>query len=117
MAQITMSSRHRNHQRLNKGESSSSSSSSLKNLTVLLSVSGILLTLFLYSVNGNQVQDREIKGNSVEVGSKRAGKTAEIITGTLDGGIPYYHCAGNQDKHLVLLHGARFSKEDWITSG
>ncbi|CAJ1954805.1 unnamed protein product [Cylindrotheca closterium] len=35
--------------------------------------------------------------------------------------VPYYHCASNfspdQSHHLVLLHGARFTKEDWKSSG
>jgi len=35
--------------------------------------------------------------------------------------VPYYHCASNlspdKSHHLVLLHGARFTKEDWKSSG
>jgi hypothetical protein len=35
--------------------------------------------------------------------------------------VAYYHCAyrmsPEKSKHLVLLHGAKFTKEDWKTSG
>lgn len=35
--------------------------------------------------------------------------------------VPYYHCASSysadNSHHLVLLHGARFTKEDWKSSG
>jgi pimeloyl-ACP methyl ester carboxylesterase len=35
--------------------------------------------------------------------------------------VAYYHCASDmspeKSKHLVLLHGAHFTKEDWKTSG
>jgi hypothetical protein len=33
--------------------------------------------------------------------------------------IPYYYCSakGTNKQHLVLLHGSKFTKEDWKTSG
>jgi hypothetical protein len=47
----------------------------------------------------------------------------EIVQG-LSGDVPYYHCAGTRTrigegvhKNIVLLHGSRFTKEDWKTSG
>eukprot|EP00934_Nitzschia_sp_Nitz4_P002771 Nitzschia sp. Nitz4//scaffold249_size28687//5883//6491//NITZ4_008115-RA/size28687-processed-gene-0.37-mRNA-1//-1//CDS//3329544011//2761//frame0 len=41
--------------------------------------------------------------------------SATIVSGVVNG-IPYDHCPGST-KHLVLLHGARFTKKDWKTSG
>jgi hypothetical protein len=113
MAQIMSS-----HHRL-KGKNSSS----LNRLSMFSVVSGILLlTLCIYSANGNQA--RENTGAGVELGSKRASSgSAAIVSGSVNG-IPYYHCAGTgtgtgtgTEQHLVLLHGARFTKEDWKTSG
>jgi len=46
----------------------------------------------------------------------------KIVDGTL-GSIPYYHCAADMEsvepsqvKDIVLLHGSKFTKEDWKTS-
>lgn len=94
--------------------------------SVLLGIAGIILALFLYSANGNHAQETT-KGSAVveEVGSKRAsssGSTEKIIisSGSVNS-IPFYHCGTenniNENKHLVLLHGAKFTKEDWKTSG
>jgi hypothetical protein len=53
----------------------------------------------------------------------------KLINGTLQykvfgdvQAVEYYHCSAppsvrKKAKHLVLLHGARFTKEDWKTSG
>jgi hypothetical protein len=51
--------------------------------------------------------------------------TEPLIVQGLSGDVPYYHCAGksvsgsSNDSHynIVLLHGSRFTKEDWKTSG
>lgn len=53
--------------------------------------------------------------------------SASIQHGTASNGIAYYHCCQNKNNHdtvsstdaiqLVLLHGARFTKEDYKTSG
>ena len=46
--------------------------------------------------------------------------SADISLKTV-GEIPYYHCTGTgsdgEGLSLVLLHGAKFTKEDWKTSG
>jgi pimeloyl-ACP methyl ester carboxylesterase len=44
-----------------------------------------------------------------------------IVMGTVKD-IPYYHCGGGQGsgnsvRHLVLLHGSAFTKENWKESG
>jgi hypothetical protein len=58
-------------------------------------------------------------------------KNNEIVQG-LSGDVPYYHCPGirtgstttstssgssSNHKDIVLLHGSKFTKEDWKTSG
>jgi hypothetical protein len=61
------------------------------------------------------------------MGTKK--NAGQIIQGRTSNGIDYYHCSsgevGNKEEedkdrhlpHLMLLHGARFTKEDWKTSG
>ena len=87
--------------------------SSSSNLSLLLVIAGFLLAVFLYSANGNRVS----KNNDtvMEIGIKQMPGSSDIVTGTVNE-IDYYHCAGTT-KHLVLLHGAKFTKEDWKSSG
>jgi pimeloyl-ACP methyl ester carboxylesterase len=49
------------------------------------------------------------------MGIKQMSGSSDIVSGTVTG-IDYYHCAGKK-KHLVLLHGAKFTKENWKTIG
>jgi pimeloyl-ACP methyl ester carboxylesterase len=64
--------------------------------------------------------------NSFMMGTTTTPKT--IQTGALEysvygdvHSVAYYHCASQtlpeKSKHLVLLHGAKFTKEEWKTSG
>jgi len=79
----------------------------------------ILASIFFYTRS-----DSETRPNaSAEIGTKYGSSSSELVTGTVDG-VAYYHCFGSGDtsssaktQHLVLLHGARFTKEDWKTSG
>jgi pimeloyl-ACP methyl ester carboxylesterase len=53
--------------------------------------------------------------------SKAASGSNDVQQGVV-GGIPYLHCGGGASQtasttDVVLLHGARFTKEDWSTSG
>lgn len=53
---------------------------------------------------------------------QEADTTEEIIERTFDS-IPYYHCSEGEGvsaletRDIVLLHGAKYTKEDWKTSG
>ena len=61
----------------------------------------------------------ELTVTDTEVKTKKDIETNEIVQGVVNE-IPYYHCAGNGEDavlDVVLLHGARFTKEDWKTSG
>jgi hypothetical protein len=64
----------------------------------------------------------KIKGTTrtteVVVGTKVASSDATIVSASIQG-VPYYHCDGhgNNVVHMVFLHGAKFTKEDWKTSG
>ena len=86
-----------------------------RNLPVILVISGIaFVTLCLYG--GAAVVPENENPGGVKMGSTLgASESGEIMSGMVND-IPYYHCAGN-GKHLVLLHGAHFTKEDWKTSG
>ncbi len=82
-------------------------------LSILLAVCGIVLALFIYT--SNSTASRAKHNQFVDVGTKQVSGSKEVSTGTVTN-IDYYHCVGNE-RHMVLLHGARFTKEDWKTSG
>jgi hypothetical protein len=81
--------------------------------SLVMAVAGILVASFLYMASIST------KPPYIEFGAMEA-KYADssIVTGTVNN-IPYYHCsgAGSDVRHLVLLHGAKFTKEDWKTAG
>jgi hypothetical protein len=81
--------------------------------SLVMAVAGILVASFLYMASIST------KPPYIEFGALEA-KYADtsIVTGTVNS-IPYYHCsgAGSDVRHLVLLHGAKFTKEDWKTAG
>lgn len=87
--------------------------SSSSNLPWMVVMAGFLLALILYSANGKRASQNN--DAVVEMGIKQASGSSDIVSGNVNE-IDYYHCAGNR-KHLVLLHGAKFTKEDWKTSG
>lgn len=78
--------------------------------TIAHSVAALLLVLVVtYGVVGLGAK----KAKGIETLHSKG--IAAIQSGEIDS-IPYYHCDGN-GSHLVLLHGSRFTKEDWKTSG
>ena len=87
--------------------------SSSRNLSWMVVIAGFLLALIMYSANGNRVSKN--KDTVMEMGTKQISGSSDIVSGTVND-IEYYHCAGNT-KHLVLLHGAKFTREDWKSSG
>lgn len=100
-------------------------------------VIGVTVLLFLYMNSLSRQQQpssQQSEGSSSsnsgtkqqsKVAQVAVGDTKEIQTGITATGIKYYHCQGNendeiissQQKQLVLLHGSKFTKEDWMTSG
>jgi hypothetical protein len=89
-----------------------SRSQKVSTTSIVLTVTAILLAIFVYAASGTSSQT---KMEAVAFGTKTTANESEIMTGTVKN-IPYYHCSGSQ-QHLVLLHGAKFTKEDWKTSG
>lgn len=88
---------------------------------VLIGV-GFTIGLLLYVV----VFSESDKSSSLFMGMRTTPKI--IQTGTIEysvygdaHSVEYYHCASQmspeRSKHLVLLHGAKFTKEEWKTSG
>jgi pimeloyl-ACP methyl ester carboxylesterase len=84
------------------------------NTKTKLGVAGFLCTFLLYLTFGSRSEAPQ----SVQQGTKMS---KAIVMGTVKD-IPYYHCgggqgSGNSARHLVLLHGAAFTKENWKKSG
>ena len=83
------------------------------NTKTKLGVAGFLCTFLLYLTLGSGSEAPQ----SVQQGTKMS---KSIVMGTVKD-IPYYHCgggqgSGNSARHLVLLHGAAFTKENWKKS-
>jgi hypothetical protein len=95
--------------------------------SVLVTIGAIFVALVLYvgnftnqaNTSGDPVADVKMMGT--------AGDGAAIVTGSV-GDVAYYHCSAaaatttttassDRVRHLVLLHGSKFTKEDWKTSG
>jgi pimeloyl-ACP methyl ester carboxylesterase len=81
---------------------------------LVLIVVGVLLATYLYMAS----MTTKSTPNEFEAVAAKFADSSSIQTGAVND-IPYYHCsgAGSDVKHLVLLHGAKFTKEDWKTSG
>ncbi|KAG7339089.1 hypothetical protein IV203_025819 [Nitzschia inconspicua] len=97
-------------------------------------VIGVTVLLFLYmhslsqqqrinqpqNVNKQQQQKQQHQQQQQQQGISRMNS---IQQGRTETGVEYYHCRPVKDdetkptQHLILLHGSRFSKEDWKTSG
>jgi hypothetical protein len=88
-------------------------------LTALATVGTVLLlTIFSFTRNKESTK-AEVLNLGAAVSSQIS---VSIVTGEA-GGISYYHCkgqlpsSGSNEIPLLLLHGAKFSKEDWKQSG
>jgi hypothetical protein len=82
----------------------------------------ITVLFFLYLNFQPQQQERSAGENGSSISTMKTMKTtttSKIQTGRNKHGIDYYQCNndGSAKKHLVLLHGSKFTKEDWKTSG
>jgi hypothetical protein len=95
-----------------------------------LGLGGVLFAVFLYVTNGNEAvaeanETNETLQAKVIVDTDIQLSSVSISTGK----VPFYHCRAASSSssssgtkpttttHLMLLHGARFTKEDWKTSG
>jgi pimeloyl-ACP methyl ester carboxylesterase len=81
-----------------------------------LALSGVCLVLVLYFSVWRETSSK--RSQTVEFDKRKedvSSESSEIVSGTASG-IAYYHCGGSEE-HLVLLHGAAFSKEEWNSSG
>lgn len=87
---------------------------------VSLTLTGVVLALVVYFSVSREASSSPKQAAQVgikEENSTSGGETAEkIVVSGIVGGVEYYHCSSSP-AHLVLLHGAAFSKEDWKTSG
>lgn len=90
----------------------------------LLVATAVIFVVVLVAVtswspkNKNKLLEVEPK-NSAKIKESSSAVTPTIDLKTSSGGISYYHCNGmgqGKQVNLVLLHGARFTKEDWKTT-
>ena len=79
-----------------------------------------LSVLIMSSSNGGK-QKGTANAATKEKHQQSTGVSSSRIATSEVGGISYYHCKGasatKKEIPLVMLHGARFTKEDWKTSG
>jgi hypothetical protein len=75
--------------------------------------------LLLLDMNSISKQHQSRQPQDISAKQEQSAIMKEIEKGRTETGIEYYHCqdTSSSPKHLVLLHGAKFTKEDWKTSG
>ena len=93
--------------------------------SLLVALAGFVAAAFLLFMNSQTSKSTDPSVVPVEVVMEGTTTTtsskSSIITGSVNN-VAYYHCdsSGNSGQttiHLVLLHGAAFTKEDWRGSG
>jgi hypothetical protein len=87
---------------------------------VVLMGLGVLFGL-LYVVSTKQTDEKNsMMGMTTTSKILQTGAFEYSVNG-MSQSVAYYHCASHmspeKSKHLVLLHGAKFTKEEWMTSG
>jgi hypothetical protein len=105
-----------------------------RSVWVTISVLCVALLLYVGSSTKQRIAPDNNRGDNdniiVAVGNDgsassdstiRSSSDGEILTGRVND-VDYYHCVtttSSEDpmRHLVLLHGSKFTKEDWKTSG
>jgi pimeloyl-ACP methyl ester carboxylesterase len=95
-------------------------SSGTKSSTVAVWIGLVALVLILWAgIPGKREQ--ETPTSNEEGASKVHSRMTEGVTSGSVGGIPFLRCSNSQsgksDTNIVMLHGAKFTKEDWRTSG
>lgn len=76
----------------------------------------------VYSESGDGTDKKAVSGETTTSSTKP--NSDGITAARTPSGIAYYHCQGRQgvvdakqNRHLVLLHGSVFTKENWKNSG
>jgi len=93
------------------------------NSTVMPAIVLVLLGLFFIYLTPSSDNEAGIPnttdGTVKDTVQKLVGGSVEIQTGDKVQEVAYYHCGSSEASavHLVLLHGASFSKENWKRSG
>ena len=91
-------------------------------VTLIIGVLGVVV----YKVHINDPKNGNLLGSSSALGDVAEVKITNIQPVKISTGshrnIPYYFCTGKRASYedvvnLVLLHGAKYTKEDWKTSG
>ena len=96
------------------------SDSPVARVTFLLISCGLLIyfvgEVFKETVNPSLVAEMAPKTTEM-VHTAGAISSGALTDGEVNG-VPYYHCAaaGDDDRDIILLHGAKFTKEDWLSS-
>lgn len=83
---------------------------------IILSICAVSIALSVFSLRQNKQRsyhDRHNNGPPTNDGLK----LRSILKGTTSSGTSYYYCGLSSWPSIVLLHGAKFTKEEWKTSG
>ena len=81
-----------------------------------LALIGVFLALVLYFSVGREASSKLSQTEEFAMTKEVVSTVSSTIESGIVSGIAYYHCGGSEE-HLVLLHGAAFSKEEWNSSG
>lgn len=89
-------------------------------IAMVVGIAALILLSWTPSTKPNSGISMGLGTNKLQ--SKAAASGSNDIQQGVVGGIPYLRCGGSTQTQatttdLVLLHGARFTKEDWSTSG
>ena len=81
-----------------------------------LALIGVFLALVLYFSVGREASSKLSQTEEFDMTKEVVSTVSSTIESGIVSGIAYYHRGGSEE-HLVLLHGAAFSKEEWNSSG
>lgn len=104
--------------------SAAAATSDRKNVKIAGTFAALMTIIFGLSLFGSSREGQVPMGPS-------AAASVVITAGTIFNKTPYYHCdpighdpklashaeSARHHRHVVLLHGAKFTREDWSTSG
>lgn len=79
----------------------------------------VLLLIFVWLQNSATTSPSDSGSFSTKTMPTQGASNAEVVEGESQTTpqIPYNFCGNPSNPHIVLLHGARFTKRDWETSG
>lgn len=90
------------------------SAASRSRLWMFVPITALLLMVVLIATKHENIRPDDMRLKPIS--STKDGTTSVVQRGSI-GNVPYYHCDNKNGVSLVLLHGAKYTKEDWLNSG